>query len=193
LKLIEPRKLFINSQKIALLDLLLSPEWEYRYYSFNNNWAENQKMASMRNGSGLEYFILFENNNCGIKLYDSSINKDCKEYIFKNRNSNNIFIKNILNEPAFSIEDSTYLAFWNSKNNSWDEIGNCNNNLLNVVLNPIDEYIKYANDYYEKKLDKDIIEKIIIQNKIEKNILLNLNNKFNDYMLELNEIGLVII
>jgi hypothetical protein len=48
------------SQSLAMLDAILSPEWEYRYYSFNSKWAPGERMASMRNGSGDEYFILFD-------------------------------------------------------------------------------------------------------------------------------------
>ncbi|MEU0338398.1 hypothetical protein ABZ092_05245 [Streptomyces bobili] len=42
-----------------MLDAILSPEWECRYYSFNTAWAEAEEMASMRNGSGDEYSIVF--------------------------------------------------------------------------------------------------------------------------------------
>ncbi|MFL5245765.1 MAG: hypothetical protein ACJ8FY_27140 [Gemmataceae bacterium] len=44
-------------QSIATLDAILSPEWELRYYSFNNSWAAGAACASMRNGSGDDYFI----------------------------------------------------------------------------------------------------------------------------------------
>ncbi|MFD9672648.1 hypothetical protein ACFWAO_12185 [Streptomyces sp. NPDC059981] len=37
----------------------LSPDWESRYYSFNAGWADGEEMASMRNGSGDEYSIVF--------------------------------------------------------------------------------------------------------------------------------------
>jgi hypothetical protein len=46
-------------QALAMLDAIISPEWEYRYYSFDSKWAQGEMMASMRNGSGDEYFILF--------------------------------------------------------------------------------------------------------------------------------------
>jgi len=29
-----------------MLDAILSPEWEFRYYSFNSKWAEGEMMAS---------------------------------------------------------------------------------------------------------------------------------------------------
>src|SRR5262245_26616422 len=41
------------SQSIAVLDAILSPEWEYRFFSFNAAWdlANHERMASMRDGS----------------------------------------------------------------------------------------------------------------------------------------------
>lgn len=44
---------------MAILEAVLSPEWESRYHSFNEHWSEKESMASMRNGSGDEYSIVF--------------------------------------------------------------------------------------------------------------------------------------
>jgi len=47
------------SQSIAMLDAILSPDRDMRYYSFNAAWSAKEQMASMSNGGGDEYFILF--------------------------------------------------------------------------------------------------------------------------------------
>lgn len=47
------------SQAIAMLDAILSPEWSSRYFSFDAEWGPGEAMASMRNGSGEEYSIVF--------------------------------------------------------------------------------------------------------------------------------------
>lgn len=44
---------------IAVLDAIVCQEWEYRYYSYNSKWAEREECASMRNGCGDQYHILF--------------------------------------------------------------------------------------------------------------------------------------
>lgn len=46
-------------RSLAMLDAILSPDREGRYYSFNARWADGEEMASMRNGSGDEYSIVF--------------------------------------------------------------------------------------------------------------------------------------
>jgi hypothetical protein len=55
------------SQSLAMLDAILSPDWEFRYYSFNSKWNAGEMMASMRNGSGDDYFILFNSSGAIIK------------------------------------------------------------------------------------------------------------------------------
>jgi hypothetical protein len=52
-------ELIQRTQALAALDLILSPEWEYRTYSFNSAWAPGERMASMRNGCGDEWWIVF--------------------------------------------------------------------------------------------------------------------------------------
>lgn len=47
------------SQALALLDAILCPSWEYRFYSFQASWSPDAALASMRDGSGDEYFLLF--------------------------------------------------------------------------------------------------------------------------------------
>ena len=47
------------SQALAMLDAILLPEWSSRYFSFDAEWAPGEAMASMRNGSGEEYSIVF--------------------------------------------------------------------------------------------------------------------------------------
>lgn len=42
-----------------MLDAILGPDWERRYCSFHGRWADGEEMASMRNGSGDEYTIVF--------------------------------------------------------------------------------------------------------------------------------------
>jgi hypothetical protein len=44
---------------MAMLDAIISPEWEYRLYSFDSHWSPEEQMASMRDGSGNDYSIVF--------------------------------------------------------------------------------------------------------------------------------------
>src|SRR4051812_1215303 len=54
-------------QSIAMLDAILCPEWEFRYYSFNAAWDRGEQMGSMRNGSGDHFFAHFGPAGCCLK------------------------------------------------------------------------------------------------------------------------------
>ncbi|MET9397863.1 hypothetical protein [Kitasatospora sp. NPDC002965] len=44
---------------LAMLDAVLSPDWGDRYYSFDAHWGKGEEMASMRNGQGDDWFMVF--------------------------------------------------------------------------------------------------------------------------------------
>ena len=48
-----------HCRAMAMVEAILGPEWGDRYYSFDAHWSETESMASMRNGSGDEYSIVF--------------------------------------------------------------------------------------------------------------------------------------
>jgi hypothetical protein len=56
--------------RALMLEAIMSPDWEYRYYSFDSKWGLDEMMASMRNGQGDDFFILFNNNGAIIKGFD---------------------------------------------------------------------------------------------------------------------------
>jgi hypothetical protein len=54
-------------QSLAMLDAILMPEWQYRYYSFNAHWGHGEMMGAMRNGQGNELFALFNMHGAFLK------------------------------------------------------------------------------------------------------------------------------
>jgi hypothetical protein len=47
------------SLAIAVLDLIMEPEWGMRYFSYQPSWRPGEALAPMRDGSGAEYWIAF--------------------------------------------------------------------------------------------------------------------------------------
>lgn len=62
------------TRSLAVLDAILSPDWEGRYYSFNAGWdaARGERMASMRDGCGDDWFLLFSPAGAFLKAPRSS-------------------------------------------------------------------------------------------------------------------------
>lgn len=54
-----PEAVRARSKAMAMLDAVLSPEWEWRYYSYDSRWSPSEDLASMRDGSGNDYAIVF--------------------------------------------------------------------------------------------------------------------------------------
>jgi len=44
-------------KSLALLDAIIEQEWEYRYFSYHSNWSDTEEKASLRDGSGGEWFL----------------------------------------------------------------------------------------------------------------------------------------
>jgi hypothetical protein len=59
-----------KGQSLAVLDAIMSPDWQYRYYSFNSMWDTDEMMASRSNGSGDELYILFNPFGAILKGFD---------------------------------------------------------------------------------------------------------------------------
>ena len=58
------------SISLAVLDAIASGDWEYRYFSFDATWGPSAALASMRNGSGDEYSVVFSEAGAFIRGFD---------------------------------------------------------------------------------------------------------------------------
>ena len=106
---------------MAMLDAILSPEWERRYDSFNSQWADDEMMASMRNGSGDYWFALL--TSARVALHGLA-----HEYptfrrilpwpgIFDSLPRE--FHANFLKEPAFDTANSTFCIWRRASDDAW--------------------------------------------------------------------------
>lgn len=59
-----------RAQSLAVLDAIMSPDWQYRYYLFNSKWDADEMMASRKNGSGDELYVLFTRFGAIFKGFD---------------------------------------------------------------------------------------------------------------------------
>ncbi|HNX59768.1 MAG TPA: hypothetical protein PKK43_11765, partial [Spirochaetota bacterium] len=132
------------SKKIALIEAVIEPEWEYRYYSYNSKWSDSEEMASMRDGSGNYYFILFSGSQCFIKVIDKMHNY--KDEAMRTLDAMDIdsqkSISAFLNEPAFYTDELSYL-YWNT-NGTWNSIEMNEHSWLNILHDRVPEYIRFA-------------------------------------------------
>jgi len=57
--LLPPQQLKEICKSIAAIEAVICPEWQYRYYSYQNNWSEFEEVFEMRDGQGDQMLILF--------------------------------------------------------------------------------------------------------------------------------------
>ena len=70
LRLPDPVVLLHRTRSLAVLDAVMSLEWEYRYYSFDAAWGEGMQLASMRNGSGDDWSITWTAAGTFVRGFD---------------------------------------------------------------------------------------------------------------------------
>lgn len=181
------------AQSLAMLDAIVMPEWEYRYFSFDAHWDKDEMMASMRNGEGNEYFILFNNDGVVGKLFskDRPLDTNQTKNILKNIPSK---FSSFIGEAAFNMDDISF-CFWNI-NNNWSSLPNSTEiPYLNFLTGNSKLYKQWADEYYEDDFDLNSINKILEYKPISKEIVqkLNKNITFDNLIEEINEIGYPII
>lgn len=186
-------------QSIALLDAIIMPEWEYRYYSFNAKWYTNEMMASMRDGSGQHYFALF--NKCGLIIkgfehYSTVDNRfqqtgEIDKKIFKYVP---VEFNNFLKENAFVIDKTTF-CLWNLKNEEvWHSVKEHNSNelyLLKVLIDGAEGYVKWAEEYYETDIPISIVKDIFDFMPLNNDMIKSLNKEISleDILEDIAEIA----
>lgn len=148
-------------QSLAILDALLCPEWEFRYFSYNNNWTIIETMGSIRNGSGDDVFALFSDAGCFIKEFhhESSTLDEAYAYV-------PIEFLEATQEPAFSPQNVT-ACYWRGRHAThWEMNGNdrrfdpITSFLLAMVDGKPETYEAFAKEYYEKVLPSDLASQI---------------------------------
>lgn len=152
-------------QRIALLEAILSPEWEYRYFSFNAHWAPNQMMASMRDGSGSEWFALIDDYGIAIA---ARIPCPADTTVFQNLPEHWQY-ENFLHEPAFTnvMKHGSFCAYKADSEPEWTihvapENISAFAELFFAVNGDVDAYCDFVVDYYEQDdLDRESVRNII--------------------------------
>jgi hypothetical protein len=194
-----PTQLKQLCQAIAALEAILSPNWEYRYYSYNKDWAKDEECCQMRNGSGDEFFILFGKTGTLINGFAHESNFRDKAAITKGLP--NEFHAFIFGEPVAST--GTTFCIWNlDAENKWiantkelkdDNSYDGSEELLELLDGNPASFCAWAEDYYElEDLNAALIKQIYKQAPITIEIVKQLNpslDDLNQLKEDLEEIG----
>lgn len=151
---------------LAALDAMLSEEWQDRYYSFDRTWSTkaNQRMASMRNGHGDDWFMVFEPAGVFLKALWHEYPLESAAEIFDGLPTG---LRPQLNEPAFSMERVTFGGWHDGKR--WTLRGNAipMTDDLAILTGDPETYRAYAASYFEVDPPVDAIAHVLAGKKLD--------------------------
>lgn len=179
-------------KSIAILDAIICPDISLRCYFYNSKWAKGQEIASMRNGSGLEWYLQFYNNNLAWVYINfdeppiPDVNLIKKEFPAS--------YVSFLDEPAFSINDARIIGYYSD--GKWILFGNTKSADGSHAIETFnwlpEDYKNWADTYYDGSFDMNSIRKVFngeITETIVKN--LNVNMTMKKLQEEIEEIGII--
>ncbi|WP_433357191.1 hypothetical protein ACQP25_08235 [Microtetraspora malaysiensis] len=165
-------------RSMAVLEAVLSPDWESRYHSFDASWGPAEEMASMRNGSGDEYSIVFSAGGAYIRGFDH-------EAVMSPYENDGPWpgvldsvpdaFRHCVEEPAFCDEDGTPIVtacLWREFGDGRWRVGvidypddesdpDGSARLFGLLVDPSPEaFQRFAEDYYGVPLDLDAMRHV---------------------------------
>lgn len=193
-------------QSLAMLDAILSPDWQYRYYSFNAAWSAGAQMGSMRNGSGDDFYAHFSSAGCWLKGF-------AHEYPmspFRERSPRpwpGVLdavppeFAACLREPAFEAEVVTFCVWRRYGELAW-QVGpvafppahpdpDGSEFLLAALDGRPESYQSFAADYYERDVELAVIEHVYRHRPLTAAVVARLNSEVSPEELaaDIAEIG----
>ena len=152
----EPTTLRKRLESLALLDAILMPTWEYRYFSFDAQWDpdEGEAVASLRDGSGDHFFILFSPEGVFGKVYSQNDQANLPVDLFA--------VQKMLNEPAFRSDESSFVFWWDRDHKTWFATPDDKPeySYLGFLENDWKYYLEWATNYYERDINTDVLKRV---------------------------------
>lgn len=175
-------------QALAALDLILCPEWEYRWFSFNSAWAPRRQMASMRNGCGDEWFCLFHPAGWaalkGLDHESSAWAKGREPLSQQLRAAIPPALAEFADEPAFRWEFTSFAFYclgpahpWVCVNQqtSFSRLPAGGEQFLALTAGSPADYVRYAAECLERNVDEGRVDAIFRHVPITAEVVAGLN------------------
>ncbi len=193
-------------QSMAMLDAMLCPEWQYRYYSFNAGWADGEQLGSMRNGSGDNFFAHFGPVGCWLKGFAPEA--AMTPYRLSPKQVWRGVLDSVprefaacMHQPAFSVEDATFCIWRRFTDAGWQlgqiafPSGEADPDGSAYLLSSLDgqpeTYRAWALEYYERELPFVAVDHVYQHRPLTPQVVAMLNRELSlDQLLaDMNEIG----
>jgi hypothetical protein len=156
----DPRTLGNRAMALAMLDAIICPEFQYRYFSFDAAWGDDEQMGAMRNGDGDHWFLHLSDAGAVIKGFVRELpHTDARTMALQVQRSVPDAFDAFLHEPSFEMDVVSYCYWQRSSERAWSKVthpearmAQCydgSEDFLSILLAPADCYYDYATDYFE--------------------------------------------
>jgi hypothetical protein len=186
------------AQSLAVLDAINSPDWEYRYYSYNPEWAPGEAVLEMRDGEGDEMLVLFRAEGCVINGFLHEYDQPEKAQVI--RGLPDVFDSFLFEEPINSL--GTTFCLWYTPAHGWqrgivESEDDGSEELLYIFDNDPATYAEWATEYYLDETDRrpltaEAVAPVYHHEVLTKAMVLAINEELEDWVAlaaELQEIG----
>lgn len=201
------------SQSLAVLDAIMSADWEYRYFSFDEEFGPGQALASMRNGEGDEYSITFTGDGAFLRGFDHE--SPLSPFIQTPPalwpgllTGLPVALATMAEEPAFTLGGvpMVTVALWRLAGDAqWHhgqiayprawENGYADPDGSDWLFAQLDgrgeSYLQYASEYFERQLPAEAVTAVIEHRPLTAALVraLNPERSHHDLAADLNRIG----
>ncbi|HEU4374688.1 MAG TPA: hypothetical protein VFS02_14420 [Telluria sp.] len=156
----DPRTLGNRAMALAMLDAIICPEFQYRYFSFDAAWGDDEQMGAMRNGDGDHWFLHLSDAGAVIKGFVQDLpHTDARRLALEVQRCVPDAFDAFLDEPSFEMDVVSYCYWRRSGERAWNKVthpearmAHCydgSEDFLSILLAPADCYYDYATDYFE--------------------------------------------
>jgi hypothetical protein len=176
---------------IATLDAIISEDWEARYYSFDACWDKKAKhrMASMRNGSGDDWFIVFTPAGTFVKSFWHEYKRENVDAIYAGLPK---ALAKQRKESAFMIDDGVTFGGYHD-GDAWVLRGNAKPlaDELAILSGDPAAYRSYVAAYFEQKIPLAAVEHVLAGKKLDQKLIgrITKDQTLADLKSELADIG----
>jgi hypothetical protein len=155
-----PRTLGNRAMALAMLDAIICPEFEYRYFTSDAAWGADAHVAAMRNGDGDHWILHLSDCGAALKGYAKELPAgDTRAMAQQVQRRLPAEFGPFLHEPAFSMDAVSYCYWRRSDDLEWSKVVHPDAGLphwtdgsadyLSILLAPAECYYDYATDYFE--------------------------------------------
>ena len=168
----------------------MSPDWQYRYYSFNAKWDKDEMMASMTDSCGDNFYILFNAHGAILKGFDH-------ENVMSpwSRDDHSLWpgmfdgvppqFAQFFTEPAFEIPDTTFCIWRLNTDDAWhggvtefpddDDGSDGSEGMLSIFTTGPESYREFAQGYYEKDISLEFVRRVYNHDPLTDELVRGLN------------------